>query len=359
MAEYFRGDPKSIATEGLLSNDPITIATKGLLVAQLSDIIIGGAAGQAQGWTVVASGGLTLGGAADINNTWIVEAIGGITIGGTADLDVIYLPTVGGDLVSSGTANINTTRVHIATSGVEPGGTADVIYAQAQIASGGISIGGEAEVIFDPFKRKRIGRPKVEVDEDRERYHHYDRVTDSGQGDVGEGAVFRPKVLEPKDYWERIQKAIELAEELEKPRVFEYDSNGSIGTLQPAGISSAVYRDQTPEPVRVPDLPLELEHKITINNLFINDITEDDLIEAEDEMILNNQIEGGYYNLDIGNKQRFTYITSNKDDLLIQSQAKVEHVNYILELVHKEDDEFILGKSDNTDDDELRLLGVL
>lgn len=295
MATFNLGSPRSIATQGLLSNNAVTIATQGFLETQLSDLIFGGGAGVSQTFSVTAAtNGLTFGGVAGVNNTWIVIAVSGMTIGGAAATFFIpSVPSVG-----------------------RPGGTAG--------------------------PRSGMRRP----------------VSAAGFGARKKKWIEPIKPLEPKDYWKRIELAIELAKEREKPKTHEFIGSGTI-TLTPVGIAAPVFRDQTSEPIHSYDLTPTNDY--SIEGLFVNDITTDDLVEIEDEMLLNDQIASGDYDLNIGKKQRFVHRPEDIARLSFGHKAEVEHTDYILELVEKEDREFILGEkteSDN-DDDELRLLGVI
>ena len=161
--------------------------------------------------------------------------------------------------------------------------------------------------------------------------------------------------LEPMDYWRRIETAISIADAREAPKTHKYEGGGAIGKIRPNGFSAPILRTEPIAPIRVPDMVPS--NRYTIEGIFANDITTDELIKVEDEMFLNDQIDSNIeYDLEV--KHRFTH--KAEGSVKLGGESSAEYYDYIAELIAKEDEMFILGNilDSDTDDEELKLLGV-
>ena len=151
-----------------------------------------------------------------------------------------------------------------------------------------------------------------------------------------------------------------LAEDAEAPQEYNYHGGGVIGEFVPSSISSALFRNQpsTPPLVHAPSQ----EHRYSIEGLFTNDLTIEDLTKIEDQMLLDDQLVTGHFELNLIPKHRFTFKAETSNSLAVKPLHQVIYTDYFMDKLKIEDELLVLGESSiktTDDDDELKLLGVL
>ena len=108
--------------------------------------------------------------------------------------------------------------------------------------------------------------------------------------------------------------------------------------------------------------------KLEISRLFNNDLTAEEIRDLDDNLIMNDLLNRGDYELKTGNKSRFRYRAKDKKPSgaagvsFVSAAATVAHFDRAENQKREEDDELLIGESNkrtSREDEDLELLGLL
>lgn len=163
---------------------------------------------------------------------------------------------------------------------------------------------------------------------------------------------------------EHKKKLSEIAKKREEPKTWDYTGSGGIGKLHPDHIATATMHDVPSGEVKYDFSMPEQDptHEYLANKLYKNDIRPEELLALDDAIFLDNGLEKGTYNIDVGNKQRFEYDGSGGIVKVRDDPALVEYYDHIATIIHNDDITMFgedINDDETNDDKELRLLGLL
>lgn len=386
MAER-KGTSLEIATQGFSSPDGLGIATQGFVEPILGDLILSGEGGVVRvlgyisegglvvsgdallkaifknfgvgglvtagdggirrGWTYATAGGLVLGGAADVN-TSIVPIVGGnLVLGGTADVLKIFKGSVvgAGGLVTGGFADFNTLRRYAGTGGLVTGGNADAssTFRAIVIGEGGLVTGGNGDgILIGGF---RLGRGGAGVPRRRRPDIKYDQ-----------SKRYEPQKT-PKDYWKKIEDALEKARN--EKNTFMHDVTGGI-SLGPDSNIVVILHDLDGPTIQF-DANIDAETMLRVESLFTEPEIKE-VIDIEDQLFVDGIFDDAKrYNFTPGPKKRFRAAGGEATVKFTSGSGKatVEHFDKGLHRRRLEEEELLLGTSSykkSDEEDELLLL---
>lgn len=227
-----KGDPKDIATKGLLQpGDPISPATEGLIENDAGAVV----------FEYIASGGAVFSGV--VLESIAVEAltVGGIISDGALIEAVAYAETADGGLITSGSVDIGTTRIYPATGSITTGGAADVSVFGIGFAK---ERGGKGTPGKKRYQRQNLvttykylggsRKPAVEI-------HGFAETVLTYQEPV---YVIPPELVEHVEIEDFVEKYTDKFVNVE-PVSYDYSSTGGIEFAKKSVITEAITKAKT------------------------------------------------------------------------------------------------------------------
>jgi|TARA_R110000851_G_scaffold253169_1_gene405625 hypothetical protein len=387
-----KGNSLEIATQGFSSPDGLGISTQGFIEPIIGDIILSGTAGTirvvnifASGGLVIsgdallkllsnhfASGGLVTGSNAVVSRIWQPASIGGLTLGGTAEVSSTVAFTASGNVLTGGAANVNRIFAYVSNGGnILAGGTADISKTFAHSTSGGLVTGGAADVIAN-LRSGIIGSGGL-VTGGSAIVDVTGVVVRLGRGGAGASRRRRHVIKydwekrprddykTPKDYWKKIEDALEKARK--ENNIFIHEPAGGLSL----GLDSdtvVVLHDLVGPVIKIhANFDVDAETMLQVESLFTDPVAQE-VIEIEDQLITDGLFETGCYKFAPGPKKRYKSAGGSAGVKFKSSKAVVEHFDKGLHRRKLEEETLLLG-IDKTDarskreDDELKLLNLL
>jgi hypothetical protein len=389
MAER-KGNSLEIATQGFSSPDGLGISTQGFVEPVLGDLITGGSANAIRVINIFAAGGLITGGEsllkvllnyfgngglitdgdASIFRIWQRTGIGGVVLGGAADVNTAVTPVVGGNVLTGGAANINRLFAYATVGGVVTSGASDIIRSFAHNTTGGLVTGGAADIV--------TGFPAVIgsgglVTGGAAGVDSTGLVVRLGRGGAGAGRRRRPAIKydwekrprddykTPKDYWKKIEDALEKARK--ENNIFIHEPTGGLSL----GLDSdtvVVLHDLDGPVIKIhANFDIDTETMLQIESLFTDPVTQE-VIDIEDQLITDGLFETGRYKFTPGPKKRYKSAGGAAGVKFKSSKAVVEHFDKGLHRRRLEEETLLIGvertdERSKREDEELKLLNLL
>jgi hypothetical protein len=358
-----KGTPRDIALQGL--NDPddiLSVALQGFLETDLAifgdinlggqatfvfsrkfvsaggEIVLDGGAGIEVTFTHNSTGDIITGGAGSSRRIFDHQSTGLITLGGEATIVIDIAPSDPADIIVSGSASVSITRNVSSSGNIDVGGSSGVSRTFTHISTGLITVGGDAIEEFIPEDFTHTSTGLIIMGGCATVVFESAAVTPrpGGAGSMAAQAyALSVRMHDEQIYLDYIER-LEQARERQKKKFARIHSHKSTGGVKVSGTgASSVVRTHTED--------------------YLIDYTEcnsvEDIILAEDAMLLSEDLVGGVYKDGV---VRHTPI-----DVVVKVQKRRAAIDNIIYL---EDIELVSGEvvsQDDKDENELYELDLV